>query len=259
MKKIVKAVLLAAAFALAFLIPKGQVKADTVTGSSDWNVTFTNNKEMVSNFKSNNLDEVIYGLQPGDNAKLTMQLTNEYDEKTDWYMTNEVLSSLENSSENAATKGGAYSYKLVYTNPSGEKKVLYDSEAVGGDDVSPAGEGLKEATDALKDYFYLDTLSKGQTARIDLDVGLEGETQGNDYQDTLADLQMNFAVELSKATDDDDKDSNSSNRTKRTTVVKTGDDNEMLPYFLIAGAGGLFLLTFLLLCLFGKHKRKEGA
>ncbi len=259
MKKIYKAALLAVAFALAFLVPEGQVKADTVTGSSDWNVTFTNDKEMVSNFKTNNIDEVISGMQPGDNAKLTMQLINEYEEKTDWYMTNQVLHSLEDRSKDEATKGGAYTYKLVYTNPAGEQRVLYDSEAVGGDDVSSAGEGLKEATDALKDYFYLDTLSKGQSGRIDLDVGLEGETQGNDYQDTLADLQMNFAVELSKATDDDDKDSNSSNRTKRTTVVKTGDDNEMLPYFLIAGAGGLFLLTFLLLCLFGKHKRKEGA
>ena len=31
---------------------------------------------------------------------------------------------------------------------------------------------------------------------ITLEVALDGETQGNSYQDTLADLQMNFAVEL---------------------------------------------------------------
>ena len=44
----------------------------------------------------------------------------------------------------------------------------------------------------------LDTLAKGDKGRITLEVELDGETQGNDYQNTLADLQMNFAVELSR-------------------------------------------------------------
>lgn len=268
--KCMAALFAAAALTLALVIPADYVNADTMTGSSDWSVEFTKDKEMVSNFKTADLDEVIFGMQPGDNAKLTMQLSNENDATTDWYMTNKVLHSLEDRSKDKATAGGAYTYKLTYTNPDGEVKVLFDSDTVGGDDVSPAGEGLKEATDALQDYVYLDKLSKGKTGRIDLEVGLDGETQNNDYQDTLADLQMNFAVELSDnsegttesngTTTESDGTTRRSGNTTRTTVVKTGDDNNMLPYFLVAGAGGLFLLFFALFCILGsRNKRKEGA
>lgn len=245
--------------ALAFA-PSKPVKADVRTTGNNWSVEFTNDKKMVSNFKTNDLKEVVYGMQPGDSAKLTMKLTNKNSATTDWYMTNKVIDSLEDSTSYEGTKGGAYTYKLTYTNPEGEEKVLFDSEAVGGDDVSPAGEGLKEATDALKDYFFLDQFEKGEGGQIDLTVGLDGETQGNDYQDTLADLQMNFAVELSSSATTATNNSTTQTRrsTTRTTVVKTGDENNMLPYFLIAGAGGLFLLFFAIFCIMGRRKDKKG-
>lgn len=242
------------------LVPAGAVKADVKTGSSDWSVEFTSDKKMVSNFKTSDLDEVIFGLQPGDSAKLTMKLANKNENTTDWYMTNKVLHSLEDRSKNKDTAGGAYTYKLTYTNPEGEEKVLFDSNTVGGEDVSSAGEGLNEATDALKDYFFLDQFKNGEGGKIDLTVGLDGETQGNDYQDTLADLQMNFAVELSSSATTATNNSTTQTRrsTTRTTVVKTGDENNMLPYFLIAGAGGLFLLFFAIFCIMGRRKDRKG-
>ena len=44
----------------------------------------------------------------------------------------------------------------------------------------------------MEDYFYLDRLDKNETGTVELEVGLEGETQGNAYQNTLAKLQLNF-------------------------------------------------------------------
>ena len=86
--------------------------------------------------------------------------------------------------------------------------MLYSSETVGGEDTA-GGEGLHQATGALEDYFYLGRLESGEEGRVLLTVELEGETQGNDYQDTLARLQMNFAVE----------------EVEPNTVVEQGEDN----------------------------------
>ena len=60
--------LMAAGFLL--LLGAADVHAETSYGNPDWSVTFTEEKKMVSNFKTSDLDEAIYGLQPGDNATL---------------------------------------------------------------------------------------------------------------------------------------------------------------------------------------------
>ena len=126
--------------------------AETSHGNPDWAVTFTSEKKMVSNFKTADLNDVILGIQPGDNVIITLALKNENNTATDWYMTNEVLYSLEDRSANAGTSGGAYTYKLAYTGPDGEEDILFDSDTVGGEGASGAGEGLRQATDALSDY-----------------------------------------------------------------------------------------------------------
>ncbi len=217
------------------------VYGETSYGDSNWSVTFSTDKKMVSNFKTADLDEVIYGMQPGDDVVITMALKNDNETSTDWYMTNEVLYSLEDRSANAATGGGAYMYKLTYISPTGTKRSLFDSDTVGGEsDNNKAGEGLKQATNALDDWLFLDTLAKGQSAQITLEVALDGDTQGNDYQNTLADLRMNFAVELNETA------------TRRATtptqpgrsgnVVRTGDDTDITRLIIIACVSGILFL-----------------
>lgn len=169
-----------------------RVYAEEYSGGEDWSVTFDGDS-MESNFKSTDIDDAVYALQPGDTVSFTIALCNSYDGDTYWYMTNQVLESLEDSQDVAS--GGAYSYILTYVDPDGNSEILYSSESVGGETVNESGEGLHQATDSLEDYFYLDQLSQGESAAITLTVTLEGETQGNSYQDTLAKLQMNFAVE----------------------------------------------------------------
>lgn len=159
--------------------------AEEYTGSHDWNVTFDGSK-IVSTFATDDLSDSVSQIQPGDTITLSVTLNNNAASATNWYMTNEVLKSLEDGD----AEGGAYTYCLTYAGPGGET-VLYDSDSVGGDDSG----GLLDATKALKEYTYLDRLEAGASARVDLEIGLDGETQGNAYQDTLASLQMNFATE----------------------------------------------------------------
>lgn len=238
--------LMAAGFLL--LLGAADVHAETSYGSSDWSVTFTEEKKMVSNFKTSDLDEAIYGLQPGDNAILTLKLKNENSTATDWYMTNKVLYSLEDRSKNAATGGGAYTYVLEYKDKNGKVNTLFRSDTVGGENKSAAGEGLHAATNALEDYFYLDTFAKGEGGEVRLEVALDGETQGNDYQNTLADLQMNFAVELNEAS--------VSPRSPRNLLreVRTGDDSNLTPFILAACISGVLLF---LLSVYGKKEQRK--
>lgn len=70
--------------------------------------------------------------------------------------------------------------------------VLFDSETVSGD----GGAGLYEATDGLGDFFKLCTMAPGGSGYVTLYVKLDGETQGNGYQNTLARLRLNFAVNI---------------------------------------------------------------
>ena len=85
----------------------------------DGYVTFNQNAKMVEeNF---DVYQVFDGLEPGDSGTYNVHIKNAYPSTTRWYMSNEVLKSLE---ENGIS-GGSYKYTLTYTNPSGKINVLY--------------------------------------------------------------------------------------------------------------------------------------
>ena len=210
--------------ALCLLSLSATAFAEHFDGQAGWTVTYTADGRMASNFHTKDYNDPLKGLQPGDDMTLTVTLVSENAQRADWYMTNEVLHSLEDRSKSGSS-GGAYTYTLTYIGPS-QTRVLYDSDTVGGDSVSSEGAGLHEATSALKDYFYLDSLGAGQTAKVVLTVALDGESQGNRYQDTMADLQMNFAVEQ-----------------RNRYTVKTGDDTNLTPLYVVALLSGVGVLV----------------
>ena len=168
--------------------------AEDYQGDPGWAVDFTGSG-MESNFNTSDINDAIYNLQPGDSIDISVALKNTGANDADWWMTNKVLQSLEDSQRVAAS--GGYSYILTYQPPRGELETLYSSDTVGGERTGDmdVGEGLHEATESLSEYFYLDTLKAGEQGTISLTVALDGETQGNTYQDTLANLTLNFAVE----------------------------------------------------------------
>lgn len=171
------------------------VYAEDMKGADDWEVVF-DGKDVESNFSSANIDDAVYAIQPGDTMEMWVTIRNKSDIDTDWYMTNKVLKTLEEADEKGQNlpTGGAYEYLLTYTDPAGTVTTLYKSETLGGDSTE-GGVGLLGATNSLDEFFFLDRLSPNQSGVVTLKVTLEGETQGNDYQNTLARVQMNFAVE----------------------------------------------------------------
>lgn len=217
--------------------------AEDRQGASGWQVSF-DGKKMSSNFTTANMGDEINAMQPGDSVELTITLRNNFDGQADWYMKNEVLSTLEDAGDAA---GGAYDYLLTYTDAAGETTTLYSSEKFGGDGRYN-GVGLHGATTTLDNYFYMDRMGNGDTGTVKLKVALDGETLVNNYQNTYARLQMDFATEIvqpgtgtpggSGSGDDGSDGSGSGNR----EVIKTGDQSQIMLYMLMMLGAGLALL-----------------
>ncbi len=223
---------------LALAVPLS-ASAQTVQGGSNWAVTYTGSG-LESNFKSSQIDEVIYSLQPGDTAQITVAVKNKSSKAADFYMSNEIIQSFEDS--NSSASGGSYSYRLVYTAPDGTADVLYDSSSVGGNDET-GGVGLHQATSSLGSYFLLGRIESGKSGQVSLTVKLEGETQVNAYQATLAKMEMKFAVEEATST----TPAASLTSTTMRNVVQTGDNSEMILYICLAiFSAGLILLILAL-------------
>lgn len=222
-------------------------KAEDYQGKDNWVAEF-NGKEITSNFDSKDLTDEAKNIQPGDSITLKVKIKNSDSGKTDWYMTNQAIESLEDAKESAS--GGAYEYRLAYTGADGEENELYNSETVGGESALDK-EGLHQATDSLADYFYLDRLGNGDEGVVTLQVRVNGETMGNGYQQTLAKLQQTFAVEKVTETTVINKPGEDK---IITNAVKTGDTAKTLLFCGLALASGIVLLIFGLLAM---KKRKS--
>ena len=216
-------------------------------GADGWQATFDGSK-LNSNFKDEDVTDSMSEIQPGDSITLHVQLTNQDSSNTDWYMTNEVLQTLEDAQDSAS--GAAYEYRLTYVDSKNKETVLYDSSTVGGEGSSTAGEGLKQA--------------KGESGTVYLKVGVEGETGNNGYQQTLAKLRMTFAVEkvkegqtIKKNTVIEKKVPQKNNLTTSRKAVKTGDTSNLLMYSVIGLVGGLIFLIAGIILLNNSRKTRQ--
>ncbi len=201
------------------------VSADHLYGGSGWTVEFTKDEKLVSNFSSNSLADEARGLQPGDDITFTITLKNSSGKTADWYVLNEIVNSLEDTQKKAA--GGAYSYLLTYAPSAGTPVTIFDSNKVGGELKENEPEGLHGVDTALKNYIALETMRTGKSGVVTLKVSLDGETQGNSYQDSIADLRLRFAVEV----------------TPTGKIIKTGDESiKLSPFYIgMAVTGVLFM------------------
>ena len=128
-------------------------------------------------------------------------------------------------------------YELVYNMGKSDEKILYSSRNVGGEYSRDGKVGLHEAATALKKYTYLTTMNPGGSGVLTLYLQLEGDSQANSYQSTLGLLNLKFAAEL-----------------KNNEIVKTGDETDLLPWYIAMTVSGL---VFLGLAFSGLRERKE--
>lgn len=232
------------------------VLAEDRQRASGWQVTF-DGKKLESNFTSADMSNEANAMQPGDSVEFTVTVKNTFDGQADWYMKNEVLQSLEDAGDAA---GGAYDYLLTYTDTAGQTTTLYSSEKFGGEGKIN-GVGLHGATQTLQNYFYLDRMGNGESGTVKLKVALDGETLVNDYQNTLARLQMDFATELVSGTGTGTPNSpggpgGGDGGGSSRTAVKTGDDTKIMGYLVMMFVSGLVLLTGAVI-LFHRQQEEE--
>ena len=200
--------------------------AEDYYGAEDWACSFSG-KALETNFTSDTLSDQVTAMEPGDSLTMDIAVKNDGTAAMDFYMANEILQSLEDST---SASGGAYTYTLSYTDPNGETTVLFDSDTVGGETGGSTPEGLHSATSSLEDFFFLDTLAAGEGGSVRLYVALDGESQGNSYQNTAAKIRLNFAVEQNASAANQATPARNSSGTSSTTVydrsyqnVRTGD------------------------------------
>lgn len=258
MKRLTR-IVCAALLAVAMLVAPSVALAEHYDGKSSWTVSFGQDEVMHDNFSNKAWADDISQLQPGDDITFSVKLRQTHTGECDWYMANEVLKTLEEYDRNGDAEGGAYTYTLTYYDPDDKATVLYDNGKVGGDD----SQGLAEATNALDDYLYLDTLSKGQSGRMEVKVALDGETEGNAYFETIAQLKMKFAVEL--RTSGSDTPENIIKKIIRTTtqnnrqIVRTGDETRLFPFYVAMVVSGVLLAVLVADSVRRMRKEKEEA
>ena len=213
---------------------------------------------MIEGFDSAEIASRVSDLQPGDDVTFTVGYENDDEDSTDWYMENSIVQTLEKTdksrknqyvSGNDAAENGGYTYELILIDSNGTRKQLFSNSRVGGDEGSVADldsgknlEGLEPATNALDDWFYIDTLDKGESGTVILHVAFDGETEVNDYMDTDGELNVRFAVEKV-----------SEGKTPTGKTVKTGDQSNLIMWAAIGVIAGLLMLILAFL----SRKRDE--
>lgn len=211
----------------------------------DGYVTFTSKAKMEE--KNFDVYQAFDGLEPGDTRSYHIHLTNSYPKTTRWYMSNSVIKTLEEN----GIEGGSYQYFLTYTSPSGTITTLFpktdETNEMIGNNVDGGRVGLNEATEDLEKFFLLDTLNTNEKGLVTLTVYLEGETQDNSYQNTVARIKMNFAAEIVGGTG------------SNATAVKTGDENNLTPYYIGMIIAGLLFLYLALDAVTDRMYMKGGA
>lgn len=192
------------------------------TESVSWNVTYSAEKQMVSDYNQESVNQALSHMQPGDSFTMKVNLRNSSDTSTDWYMTSEAIKTLE---EGASASGGAYTYALKYNG-----NEIYRSNTVGGDN----SQGFKEISGVTGKWFYVATLGSGDTGVVSIEMSLDGETQDNAYMNTLGKLNVAFAVEDSTGSTAGqpvpDGDDNGNGDGAGSTLPKTMDQVLMVLY-----------------------------
>lgn len=187
MKKKILNLVLALGFTCAGLLVTGTV-ANAEEYSTGWTVSY-DGSQLTSDYNQDTVNSTLKGMMPGDSLTITVPYQNNSTKTTDYYMSSNVISSLEDST---STSGGAYSYAISYTNGS-TTDYIYNSETLGGDSTDV--QGLMQAASMNDNYFYIGRLASGESGYVTITVALDGNSQTNAYMNKLAQLGVQFAVE----------------------------------------------------------------
>lgn len=222
--------------------------------NEDYHCYFQSNQEMETNFDADAIAKRVEDLQPGDDVTFEVTYQNNSNETTDWYMENTIEKTLESTRERRLAvsgvgdaENGGYNYELIHYDKNGKEEILFNNTQTtfGGESVVNGRKGLSQASNALEEWFYIQTLEKGESGSVVLKVAFEGETEVNDYMDTDGGLNVRFAVEVQKPGQPEE--------TRK--IVKTGDYSNVVRWVAVMMAASVLLIV---LAIFSKKRdRKE--
>lgn len=201
---------------------------------------YYNGDRIVSDYNSDEFASTIKHMEPGDTLDYTIRYTNKSDETTLWYFRDRTLKTLEESKDQA--ENGGYTYVLK----NGDE-VLFSNKEVGGEKVVNKLQGLKQATNATENFFFVQELEPGASQKTHLHVELDGETGVNDYMDTDGALLLTYAVEKKS-------EASHSDPTTRSRI-RTGDMNRIIYYVVLFG---ISIILLVLAVIFWLRDRKRG-
>ena len=215
-------------------------------------------EEITSDFSTEDFAATVSGMEPGDTVDMKITYTNDSEARTEWYMENEVLETLEEAKDQA--KNGGYTYILENIGPDKTVTTLFDN-SIGGENESVDLEGLKQATNATQEYFFIQELKKGETATTHLHVEFDGETEVNDYMDTSGKLMLSYAVEeVPSGTEIEEKEKVVNKvvyKNRRVgNRVNTGDRNNLLMLVLVNVVAVILLIAAVIV--YRRSRREDG-
>ncbi len=224
-----------------------------------------------TDYNSRRFASVISDMEPGDSMLYEITYSNESSKTSGWYMRNSVLETLEDSKDQA--RNGGYTYILK----NGDE-VIFSNDQVGGELVVDRLSGLRLATQATENFFFLQYLEPGESQKTTLYVELDGETTVNDYMDTNGALLLTYGVKDKEDDDDepddpddegggnddddeDDGDEPGGGRKKKrdpslVSPVRTGDVNRIIYYVVMFASSSVLLV--LAAAIYIRDRKKGG-
>ena len=227
MKKKITAVCLAVAFLFVFSI--------AAYAKTDSNVVFSGDaEEFIFLDGSDSLFDNFRGIMPGETRSQDIILKNDDYREMKFYMSADMVEAL----------GEGTAFGAVYQITLSKDGVPFFDGKLGGENDKDKG--------FLGDDFLLATLPKGESARITMDLYIDGDSMDNSYQDTAGLFEFVFSVEH-----DDPTDGSSANIPETPQGggnVTTGDS---LPLLALAG-GGVCGAAALVGAILLKKRRERG-
>lgn len=183
--------------ALALMMTGGSVMP--VRAAANATLTFTDGQNLeytgttANDDGSINLGNSFQKVAPGETREETITLKNDNNRTVDFYMSTEVLQTLEDAGKAA---GAGYDISLMAGGTS-----IYNSTLGGysADGSTSSTTGIGEINEELKGNILVATLSAGQSADVVLTIGFDGEamdnnSQGVDYSNTLGKIAFDFTA-----------------------------------------------------------------
>lgn len=157
-------------------------------------IVFTGDSQNYFSFNvdKNEFSNKFTGMIPGETRSKEFTLSNQDDRELRFYINASVLSDLTN--DNISASGAVYTITLLRDGEEFYRGIIGGVEGT-----------LKDLNSGnISQNQLIASLKKGESSRITMKIGIDGESMNNDYQNTVGQLRLEFNVEQGEVATPDD-------------------------------------------------------